>query len=136
MRRRSIAAFAVGLPLALAAAAAVAQWLQWSMWRYELQRHVDEAAESALVARQQGQDSMARVRAELAQYDLVEDAIVENPPRAGYFAGDRNAFRVTAERTRRPFLAPLIGDFRITAAATAAAVPADEAGAVRIARVE
>ena len=122
--------------LSVLLAAAAAQWLQWSHWRYELQRQLDDVAESALAAAGRGEDPLARAQAELAAYGLTRTAVVEYPPRGGLFAGDPSALRVRAGIAKRPFLAPLIGEARLSGAATAAAVATVTPGARRVARVE
>ena len=123
-------------PIALLATVAWAQWLQWSSWRYELQKQVDDVAGSAVAARERGEDPLARARDEIAAYDLSGAAIVEYPPQGGLFAGDPDALRVRASVVRRPFLAPLIGETRLSAAATAAAFPSHKPGVRRTHRVE
>lgn len=122
---------------ALAAVPVLADAVQWSMWRQQLQRSADALAIRAGLGLPAGEGVEGRLARIASRNRLAALPVVEHPPASGPFAGDAGAVRVTLVADRAPFFSSrLFGPSRMRARATVAWVPTERPGHKRLERVE
>ena len=118
---------AFALSVLIGAAGLATDTIQWTLWKRQIQREADSAAQAGALSNAQGGNATTSATAEINRYNLITlsgTPVIEVGPTSGPYTGDTRAVRVALQTSRQlPFSSFFITATPvINAEATAAAV--------------